>query len=178
MEKILERDDTPMTAAERAFIERFTAEHCRPHREVMAARARAALRRRAEAALAADDDLRAVPLAAGAAGAASAARLKAPGEEVKFVFSAEAERGETPAWRAEVTVPPGADDATPVDVSVRFADGSPAADAAFKVAGRVLRIADGVSSMSFGDFARGLGDSEVALISPRTGESKGTLSFF
>lgn len=171
---------TAMTREERDFITRFTAAHCRPHAEVVAGLRRAEMRLKAEMLFAAKPAEReAFPLAAGSASAAAPREaVKSPGEEVRFLFSAEAEDGETPAWRTEVTVPPCAVAETPVTARTRRANGAPVESGVLRLAGRALRVADGVSTLSFGDFLSGMDDTDVSLAEPGGSPVKGALTFF
>ncbi len=175
MKKTIEAQGA-MTAEERAFIERFTAERCRPHDEVVASLRRAEMRRAAAAALAFRADCAAVPLAAGTE-TGFAGGVKSPGEEVRFHFAADAADGEAPSWRVEVAVPPGASAGTPLEISARLADGRPVAAAVLKIAGASLRVDDGVASMAFGDFTAGMEDTDVSLTVPGGAPVPGALVF-
>ena len=104
MKNAIEEEKVVMTADEAAFIDRFVAEHCRPHAVVMAERLRKFVAERQMAMFAADDGP-AFALAAGPA-APAAASVKAPDEPVTFVFASEGEDDAPGAWRAELAVPP------------------------------------------------------------------------
>ena len=111
MKNAIEEEKVVMTADEASFIDRFVAEHCRPHAVVMAERLGKFVAERQMALFAADDGP-AFALAAGPA-AKTPAAVKAPDEAVTFVFASEGEENAPEAWRAELMVPPGATTETP-----------------------------------------------------------------
>ena len=78
MKNAIEEEKVVMTADEAAFIDRFVAEHCRPHAVVMAERLRNFVAKRQMALFAADDGP-AFALAAGPA-AKVPSGVKAPDE--------------------------------------------------------------------------------------------------
>lgn len=172
-------DEIAMTEAEREFISRFTAERCRPHAEVVAGLRRAGMRLSAEKLfLSRECAAEALPLAAGPAAARTAPDVKSPNEEIRFLFSAESRDGDIPEWRAEVAVPPGADASTPVEIRVRRSNGAPVPAAVLRLAGRSLRVADGVAVLPFGEFISGMEDTDVSLSEPDAAPVKGALAFF
>ena len=172
MKNAIEDEKVVMTAGEAAFIDRFVAEHCRPHAVVMAERLRKFVERRQMALFAADDGP-AFALAAGPAAKAPEA-VKAPDEPVTFVFASEGEDDAPDAWRAELSVPPGATAETPLTLKVRGNDVA----GVFKLSGVALPLADGASEIPFGVFLAGIKDTAVSLQRPGGDQVKGRLLFF
>lgn len=164
--------DIVMTDAEEAFIDRFTADYCRPHHAVMAERLAAfvAARRRDFLSSAA------VPFAFAAGPRPSAAApVRAPDEEVRFVFAGDGAGGT--AWRATVTVPPGATAETMIAVAVAGPSGAPA-EGMFTLAGCNLPLAGGRAEMPFGQFLAGIRETDVTLRAPSAPPAPGRLLFF
>ena len=154
MKNAIEEEKVVMTADEAAFIDRFVAEHCRPH------------------AFAADDGP-AFALAAGPA-AKVPSGVKAPDEPVTFVFASEGEEDVPDAWRAELAVPPGATTETPLALKVRGRDVA----GVFTLSGVKLPLVDGAAEIPFGVFLAGIKDTDVSLRRPGGDTVKGRLLFF
>jgi hypothetical protein len=172
MKNAIEEEKVVMTAGEAAFIDRFVAEHCRPHAVVMAERLRKFVERRQMALFAADDGS-AFALAAGPAAPAPES-VKAPDEPVTFVFASEGEEDAPGAWRAELSVPPGATADTSLTLKVRGNDVA----GVFKLSGVALPLADGAAEIPFGVFLAGIKDTDVSLRRPGGDQVKGRLLFF
>ena len=172
MKNAIEEEKVVMTAEEAAFIDRFVAEHCRPHAAVMAERLRKFVAERQMALFAADDGP-AFALAAGPA-AKTPAAVKAPDEAVTFVFASEGEEDAPGAWRAELAVPPGATTETPLTLKVRGRDVA----GVFTLSGMALPLVDGAAEIPFGMFLAGIKDTDVSLICPGGERVKGKLLFF
>ena len=170
MKNAIEEEKVVMTADEAAFIDRFVAEHCRPHAVVMAERLRNFVAKRQMALFAADDG----PAFALAAGPAASAAVKAPNEPVTFVFASEGEDDAPGAWRAELAVPPGATTETPLTLKVRGRDVA----GVFTLSGVKLPLVDGAAEIPFGVFLAGIKDTDVSLRRPGGGTVKGKLLFF
>ena len=147
-------------------------EHCRPHAVVMAERLGKFVAERQMALFAADDGP-AFALAAGPAAKAPEA-VKAPDEPVTFVFASEGEDDAPDAWRAELSVPPGATAETPLTLKVRGNDVA----GVFKLSGVALPLADGAAEIPFGVFLAGIKDTDVSLRRPGGDQIKGRLLFF
>ena len=172
MKNAIEEEKVVMTAEEAAFIDRFVAQHCRPHAVVMAERLRRFVVER-QMALFAADDAPAFALAAGPAAKAPEA-VKAPDEPVTFVFASEGEEDAPGAWRAELSVPPGATADTSLTLKVRGSDVA----GVFKLSGVALPLADGAAEIPFGVFLAGIKDTDVSLRRPGGDQVKGRLLFF
>jgi len=172
MKNAIEEEKVVMTADEAAFIDRFVAEHCRPHAVVMAERLRNFVAKRQMALFAADDGP-AFALAAGPAAKAPAA-VKAPDEPVTFVFASEGEEDAPEAWRAELSVPPGATVETPLALKVRGRDVA----GVFTLSGMALPLVDGAAEIPFGAFLAGIKNTDVSLRRPGEDLVKGRLLFF
>ena len=172
MKNAIEEDKVVMTAGEAAFIDRFVAEHCRPHAVVMAERLRTFVAKRQMELFAADDGP-AFALAAGPA-AKVPSGVKAPDEPVTFVFASEGEDDAPDAWRAELSVPPGATAETPLTLKVRGNDVA----GVFKLSGVALPLADGAAEIPFGVFLAGIKDTDVSLRRSGGDTVKGRLLFF
>lgn len=170
MKNAIEEEKVVMTAGEAAFIDRFVAEHCRPHAAVMAERLRKFVAERQMAMFAADDG----PAFALAAGPATPASVKAPDEQVTFVFASEGEEDAPGAWRAELAVPPGATAGTPLALKVRGRDIA----GVFTLSGVALPLADGTAEIPFGMFLAGIKNTDVSLHRPGGDTVKGRLLFF
>ena len=172
MKNAIEEEKVVMTADEAAFIDRFVAEHCRPHAAVMAERLREFVARRQMALFAADDG---APFALAAGPAAKAqASVKAPDEPVTFVFASEVGDDAPEAWRAELAVPPGATGETPLALKVRGRDVA----GVFALSGVKLPLVDGAAEIPFGVFLAGIKDTDVSLRRPGGDTVKGRLLFF
>ena len=166
-----------MTADEQAFIDRFVADYCRPHRVVMAERLAVFVAARQMAFVSGmSEDF---AMAAGprkTAGAASPSPV-APDEEVRFAFASEGERVATEAWRAELTVPPKATSETMLTIKVCDSANRPA-EGVFSISGCALPITDGKAEMPFGLFLAGIQNTEVGLCRPQGQPVGGRLLFF
>ena len=165
-------ENVAMTADEAAFIDRFVAEHCRPHAVVMAERLGKFVAERQMALFAADDGP-AFALAAGPAAPVSES-VKAPDEPVTIVFASEGEEDAPGAWRAELSVPPGATADTSLTLKVRGRDVA----GVFRLSGVALPLADGAAEIPFGVFLAGIKDMDVSLQRPGSDQVKGRLLFF
>ena len=172
MKNAIEEEKVVMTADEAAFIDRFVAEHCRPHTVVMAERLRKFVSERQMAMFAVNDGP-AFALAAGPAAKAPAA-VKAPDEPVTFVFASEGEEDAPGAWRAELSVPPGATADTSLALKVQGRDIA----GVFTLSGIKLPLVDGAAEIPFGVFLAGIKDTDVALSRPGGERVKGKLLFF
>ncbi len=172
MNNAIEEEKVVMTADEAAFIDRFVAEHCRPHAEVMAERLREFVAKRQMAMFAADDNP-SFALAAGPAAKAPAS-VKAPDEPVTFVFASEGDSDAPEAWRAELSVPPGATGDTMLALKVVGKDVS----GVFKLSGVALPLSDAAAEIPFGVFLAGIKDTDVFLSRPGCDAVKGKLLFF
>ena len=172
MKNAIEEEKVVMTADEAAFIDRFVAEHCRPHAVVMAERLRKFVAEWQMAMFAADDGP-AFALAAGPSAAAPAS-VKAPDEPVTFVFASEGDEDAPGAWRAELAVPPGATAETPLTLKVGGRDVA----GVFALSGVKLPLMDGAAEIPFGVFLAGIKDTDVSLRRPGGDAVKGKLLFF
>ena len=168
-----------MTAGERAFIERFVADYCRPHRVVMAERLAAFVAARQMAFVSgdsADFALAAGPRRASEKEAEGAVPV-APDEEVRFAFASEGTRDALGAWRAELSVPPKATAETMLLIKVCDSADQPA-EGVFSLAGCALPITEGTAEMPFGLFLAGIRNTEVGLCRPGGHPVAGRLLFF
>jgi len=172
MKNAIEEEKVVMTADEAAFIDRFVAEHCRPHAVVMAERLRKFVAERQMAMFAVDNGP-AFALAAGPA-AKAPATVKAPDEPVTFVFASEGEEDAPGAWRAELSVPPGATANTSLALKVQGRDIA----GVFTLSGIKLPLVDGAAEIPFGVFLAGIKDTDVSLSRPGGERVKGKLLFF
>ena len=172
MKNAIEEEKVVMTADEVAFIDRFVAEHCRPHAVVMAERLREFVSNRQMALFSADDGP-AFALAAGPSAKAPAS-VKAPDEPVTFVFASEGDEDAPGAWRAELAVPPGATAETPLTLKVGGRDVA----GVFALSGVKLPLMDGAAEIPFGVFLAGIKDTDVSLRRPGGDAVKGKLLFF
>ena len=166
-----------MTADEQAFIDRFVADYCRPHRVVMAERLAKFVAERQLAFVsgeAADFALAAGPRQSAAKDVASPV---APDEEVRFAFASEGENGSPDAWRAELCVPPKATSETMLTIKVCDSSDRPE-EGVFSIAGCALPITDGKAEMPFGLFLAGIQNTEVGLCRPDGRTLGGRLLFF
>jgi len=166
-----------MTAEERAFIDRFVADYCRPHRVVMAERLARFVAER-QMALVSGETVD-FALAAGprrSAGTEPVAPI-APDEEVRFAFASEGESDAADAWRAELRVPPKATSETMLTIKVCDSSDRPA-EGVFSLAGCALPITGGKAEMPFGMFLAGIQNTEVGLCRPDGQPVGGRLLFF
>lgn len=172
MKNAIEEGKVEMTAGEAAFIDRFVAEHCRPHAVVMAERLRKFAAER-QMAMFAVDDAPGFALAAGPA-AKAAAPVKSPDEQVTFVFASDGDADAPDAWRAELVVPPRAtvDTILALKVSGRNVAGT------FRLSGATLPLDGGSAEIPFGAFLAGIKDTDVWLCRPGGAAVNGRLLFF
>lgn len=166
-----------MTAGERAFIDRFVADYCRPHRVVMAERLAAFVAARQMALVGRMPDSFALAAGPRRAAAEEASDPVAPDEEVRFAFASEGARDAAEAWRAELTVPPRATAETMLTIKVCDAANRPA-EGVFSIAGCSLPILDGEAEIPFGLFLAGIQNTEVGLCRPAGRPVGGRLLFF
>lgn len=172
MKNAIEEEKVVMTADEAAFIDRFVAEHCRPHAAVMAERLRKFVVERQMAMFAVEDEP-AFALAAGPAAKVPEA-VKAPDEPVTFVFASDGDEDAPEAWRADLSVPPGATAGTPLTLRVHGRDVA----GVFTLSGVALPLSDGAAEIPFGMFLAGIKDTDVSLRRPGGERVKGKLLFF
>ncbi len=163
-----------MDAGEKAFIDRFVADYCRPHRAVLADRLAAFVASRQMALLSSENTDFA--LAAGVRNA-SAPSPVAPGEEVRFSFASEGTDRESDAWRAELRVPPNATSETMLVLTVKNAANRPE-EGLFSIAGCALPVSSGSAEIPFGLFLAGIQNTDVALRRPDGQPVAGRLLFF
>ena len=162
-----------MTADEQAFIDRFVADYCRPHRVVMAERlAKFVAERQMAFVKTAEYALAAGPRRTVAKATSSPV---APDEEVRFAFASEGVDAD--AWRAELRVPPKATAETMLTIKVCDSSDQPA-NGVFSLAGCALPITDGTAEMPFGLFLAGIQNTEVGLCRPGGHPVAGRLLFF
>jgi len=167
----IEEEKIEMTAAETAFIDRFTADYCRPHEVVTAKRLAAFVAARQAAFLSGGSaDF------AFAAGDSAPQTVSAPDEEVSFSFVSEGDPDSPGAWKATLVVPPKAGLETVLTLRVEDAKG--AAEGLFRLAGTALPLAAGKAEIPFGIFLAGIRDTHVALRRATGPEIPGTLAFF
>lgn len=166
------------TPEDDAFIREFTARHCRRigadigRIEEYAERMRM-LFVQANGAYA----LAAAPAACGAEARATET-AHSPGEEVRFVYAAEATAGPSGFWRAELVVPPSASPETMICVSVSGAESRPVSGGILRIAGCALPISNGSASLPFSLFLDGLTDTDVSLARSGASPVSGRLLFF
>ena len=164
-----------MTADEKAFIDRFVADYCRPHRVVMAERLAAFVAERQMAFVnGASADF---ALAAGPRRESAAVAAVSPDEEVRFAFASEGEQDASDAWRAELAVPPKATSETMLTIRVCDAANHPA-EGVFSISGCALPIAGGTAEIPFGLFLAGIQNTDVGLRRPDGQSVSGRLLFF
>jgi len=168
-------DEIEQTASEAAFIDRFTADCCRPHAEALRMRMEAFAAARQAAFFGAAAGTASFALAAG--DSAPAASAAAPAEDVRFVFASEGAEDAPGAWRAELLVPARAVPDTMLAVRVADGAGSPA-EGALRLSGVTLPLADGRAELPFGLFLAGIADTGVFLRRPDGTETPGRLLFF
>ena len=164
-----------MTAAERAFIDRFVADYCRPHRVVMAERLATFVAARQMAFVSGESADFA--LAAGPRRTAEAPAPVAPDEEVRFAFASEDGGDSAEAWRAELRVPPKATADTMLTIVVRDAANNPE-EGVFSISGCALPITGGSAEIPFGLFLAGIQNTDVGLCRPGGRAVTGRLLFF
>ena len=162
-----------LTAEEREFIARFTAEKCRPHAEVMAGRlAEFVARRQTE--LLEEGEAFALAAAPRIGSTCRPEKAVSPDEEVTFTFASDA----AGAWRAVLKVPPKAVADTMLSVEVSGGDGGPVAEGVLTLGGCALPLGGGRAEIPFGLFLNGIQKAEVALRRPDGRIEPGKLTFF
>ena len=161
MKNAIETEKTAMTPDEKAFIDRFVADYCRPHETVVAARL---------AAFAAERQMRFLAHGIGASGFALAAGVsapkqdvQAPEEEVRFTFASDGEADAEGAWRAELVVPPKAGPETMLALRVVDGSGEAVDGGVFTISGAALPLAGGRAEIPFGLFLAGIKSTDVSL---------------
>lgn len=162
------------TLEDTAFIDRFVADYCRPHKVVEAERLSVFVAERQMSFM--TRGARGFALAAGPS--APESEIRAPDEEVTFTFASEGAPDAPGAWKASLTVPPKAGPETMLSLSVIDANGASCDSGVFTLSGVALPLVGGRAEIPFGVFLAGIKDTKVSLV--RTGEHavKGTLAFF
>jgi hypothetical protein len=174
MKNALETKTTAMTPDERAFIDRFVADYCRPHESVVAARLEAFAAARQVQFLS-----HGVGVFALAAGPSVPGReVQAPEEEVRFTFASDGEVDAEGAWRAELVVPPRAGPETMLSLKVVDGFGEVVDGGVFTLSGTALPLVGGRAEMPFGLFLAGIRNTEVSLRRAGEGPVGGRLLFF
>ena len=166
-----------MTADEQAFIDRFVADYCRPHRVVMAERLAKFVAERQMAFVSGETAEFALAAGPRRTVAKETPSPVAPDEEVRFAFASEGERDATEAWRAELSVPPRATADTMLTIKVCDSADRPV-QGVFSLAGCALPITDGTAEMPFGLFLAGIQNTDVGLCRPDGNSIAGRLLFF
>lgn len=159
MKNAIETEKTAMTPDEKAFIDRFVADYCRPHETVVAARLAAFAAARQMRFL--SQGSRGFALAAGVS--APEQGVQAPEEEVRFTFASDGEADAEGAWRAELVVPPKAGPETMLSLKVVDGSGEAVDGGVFTLSGAALPLAGGRAEMPFGLFLAGIKNTEVSL---------------
>ena len=159
-----------MTAEERSFIDRFTADYCRPHRDVVAERLAAFVRARQLQLLASAGA--GFALAAGDS-APKAPAVEAPDEEVRLARL----QAVSTMLCTELVVPPKATSETMLALTVRDRSGAAAAGV-FALAGVALPLVGGRAELPFGLFLAGIKNTDVSLTAPAGAKVPGRLLFF
>ena len=174
MKNAIETEKTAMTPDEKAFIDRFVADYCRPHETVVAARLAAFAAERQMRFL--SQGSRGFALAAGVS--APKQDVQAPEEEVRFTFASDGEADAEGAWRAELVVPPKAGPETMLSLKVVDGSGEAVDGGVFTLSGAALPLAGGRAEMPFGLFLAGIKDTEVSLRRADGETVRGRLLFF
>ena len=159
MKNAIETEKTAMTPDERAFIDRFVADYCRPHETVVAARLAAFAAERQMRFL--SQGSRGFALAAGVS--APKQDVQAPEEEVRFTFASDGEADAEGAWRAELVVPPKAGPETMLALKVVNGAGEAVDGGVFTLSGAALPLAGGRAEIPFGLFLAGIKNTDVSL---------------
>ena len=114
--------------------------------------------------------------------AAAADGLEAAGErreDVRFVFVSDDGAPSESSWRAELSVPGEADGSAPLDLSVFGADGAPAGEGLFTLAGATLVVdGKGRATIPYDLFLAGIRNSNVAYQRGGGAAVPGSLVFF
>lgn len=166
-----------MTAAERAFIDRFVTDYCRPHRVVMAERLAKFVAERQMAFVSCETADFALAAGPRRMTEKEVVNPVAPDEEVRFAFASEGDRDAQDAWRAELSVPPKATAETMLTIKVCDSAEQPA-EGVFSLAGCALPITNGMAEMPFGLFLAGIQNTDVGLCRPDGHPVAGRLLFF
>ena len=165
-----------MTYSERDFIERFTAERCRPVQS-LAERAKAFADRRRLAFV-----RRPVGYALAAAAPDSVPEEgkepDEPREEVRFVYASVDTADSASFWRAELVVPPNAEPETMLNVRVTGAGRHTVSGGTLRLSGCALPLEAGCATLPFALFLDGIRDTDVSLSRPGAGPVAGRLLFF
>lgn len=175
MKNAIETEKTAMTPGERAFIDRFVADYCRPHEAVVAARL---------AAFASERQMRflsrggAGDFALAAGESAPKQEVQSPEEEVRFAFASDGEADAEGAWRAELVVPPKAGPETMLALKVVDGSGEAVDGGVFSLSGAALPLAGGRAEIPFGLFLAGIKNTDVSLRRAGGDPVGGRLLFF
>ena len=170
--------DSPveMTSSEKDFIERFTAERCRPV-QTIAERAKAFAERRRLAFV-----RRPVEYALAAASADSVSKegreLGEPCEEVRFVYASVDTVDSASFWRAELVIPSNAEPETMLKVRVTEAGRHVVSNGTLRLSGCTLPLEAGCATLPFALFLDGIRDTDVSLSRPGAEPIAGRLLFF
>ena len=176
MKNAFEEKKTGMTPEEAAFIARFTADYCRPHKVVEAERLAAFVAER-QMSFMTGGLSSGFALAAGPS-APKATDVQAPDEEVTFTFASEGAQDAPGAWKASLTVPPKARPETMLTLSVENASGERCGEGVFTLSGATLPLVDGRAEIPFGMFLAGIKDTAISLRRANEEAVRGTLAFF
>ena len=176
MKNAFEEKKTGMTPEEAAFIARFTADYCRPHKVVEAERLAAFVAAR-QMAFMAGGLSSGFALAAGPS-APIPADVQSPDEEVTFTFASEGAPDAPGAWKASLTVPPKARPETMLTLVVEDATGARCGGGVFTLSGAALPLVDGRAEIPFGMFLAGIKDTAISLRRTNGEAVRGTLAFF
>lgn len=175
MKNAIEEKKVEMTPEEAAFIARFTADYCRPHKVVEAERLAAFVAERQMAFMA--GGLSSFALAAGPS-APVPTDVRSPDEEVTFTFASEGAPDAPGAWKASLTVPPKARPETMLTLVVEDVTGARCGGGVFTLSGAALPLVDGRAEIPFGMFLAGIKDTAISLRRTNGETVRGTLAFF
>lgn len=175
MKNAFEVKEGTRASEESAFIERFVADYCRPHKVVEAERLAAFVAERQMSFMA--GGLSTFALAAGPSAPASA-EVQSPDEEVTFTFASEGAADAPGAWKASLTVPPRARPDTMLTLVVEDAAGTRCEGGVFTLSGAALPLVDGQAEIPFGMFLAGIKDIGISLRRTDGEVVGGTLAFF
>lgn len=176
MKNAFEEKKVEMTPEEAAFIARFTADYCRPHKVVEAERLVAFVAER-QMSFMAGGLSSGFALAAGPS-APIPAEVQSPDEEVTFTFASEGAPDAPGAWKASLTVPPKARPETMLSLVVEDAAGARCGGGVFTLSGAALPLVDGRAEIPFGMFLAGIKDTAISLRRTNGEVVGGTLAFF
>ena len=175
MKNAFEEKKVEMTPGEAAFIARFTADYCRPHKVVEAERLAVFVAERQMAFLV--GGLSNFALAAGPSTPAPT-EVQSPDEEVTFTFVSEGAPDAPEAWKASLTVPPKARPETMLTLVVEDVSGARCGEGVFTLSGAVLPLVDGRAEIPFGMFLAGIKDTAISFRRTNGEAVRGTLAFF